>query len=222
MNNNEITIVTHNYDTFNWLANQCHPQYQVRWISWIKQLDNDVLDTFCANDIVIGTLPAYWAAKLTARKVRFYALNLAIPANLRGIKLSRTELSECQASVHACQVTATSKKICEHKKTLIVSRHITTINYLKQLYPKACLIEHIESPMHGEYEQLIGNFPLQMVSDYQRCDMDCFLVNFLTASMGNELDVASLNHDDIQLINYDIEFDKDAMDLAKLKPHGMD
>lgn len=74
-------------------------------LEWAKssQLTFDVhlehltLDILKAGDVVIGTLPVNMIYALGQMQVRYIHLSLQIPAHLRGVELSVSELNSCHA-----------------------------------------------------------------------------------------------------------------------------
>ena len=53
-------------------------------------------------------------------------------------------------------------------KVVIVSRHESTIDYLKKRYPNAEVVNHIDDPKKFKDSLIIGNLPLHMVSEILR------------------------------------------------------
>lgn len=58
------------------------------------------------GDIVYGILPIFMAAQICAKGARFFALNINIPAELRGKELTAEEMDQISCSVSEFYVEA--------------------------------------------------------------------------------------------------------------------
>lgn len=73
------------------------------------------IDAFCAHidpatlrpgDVVMGTLPVHVIAQVIARGAEFWALDIDVPPDLRGVEMSATQLAACNARLTRYQVQA--------------------------------------------------------------------------------------------------------------------
>jgi len=53
-------------------------------------------------------------------------------------------------------------------RVVIVSRHPATVKYLKNIWPEAEVIDHLDDPRRFKNCLLVGNLPLPMVAELLR------------------------------------------------------
>jgi len=66
----------------------------------------DVTKDVEAGDVVVGVLPVNLVADVCSRKARFIALQMVLPAEMRGKELSEADMISCGASLQEYHVEA--------------------------------------------------------------------------------------------------------------------